>query len=174
MPGIDPSRRFGSRCREGRFSIAARAKPRSDYLMLSPFALRQRCHTELWLLFEVGAKPPHDGLRRMGRFNLSGAIAASQRQDRRTLRTHPTRRRREDIFLPEQNASSPCPQFSWLRQPQEPRRRPCSSGTHYHRPTSGAEPRPSVWRPRRWLDGSRAAEPPAYPMPSATTISRRE
>jgi len=28
------------------------------------------------LLFEVGEKPPHDGLRRMGRFNLRGALAA--------------------------------------------------------------------------------------------------
>ena len=58
-----------------------------------------------------------------------------------------------------------------FRQPQEPRRCPCSSGTRYHRPTSGAEPRPGAWRPRRWLDASRAAEPPACPTPSATTIS---
>src|SRR3954463_8136421 len=43
-------------------------------------------------------EPPHDGIRRMGRYNLSGALAAGQRQDRRTLRTHPTRRPREDIF----------------------------------------------------------------------------
>src|SRR4029077_14203640 len=27
------------------------------------------------------------------------------------------------------------------------------------------------WRPRRWLDVFRAAEPPACPTPSATTIS---
>src|SRR5216683_3480638 len=62
----------------------------------------------LLLLFEVGAKPPHDGMRRMGRCNLWGALATGQRQDRQTLRTHPTRRPREDIFLPEQNALSPC------------------------------------------------------------------
>jgi hypothetical protein len=36
--------------------------------------------------------------RRMGRYNLSGALAADRRQDWRTLRTHPTRRPREDIF----------------------------------------------------------------------------
>jgi hypothetical protein len=52
-------------------------------------------------------KPPHDGMRRMGRYNLSGALAGGRRQDRRTLRTHPTRRPREEIFLPEQNALSP-------------------------------------------------------------------
>ncbi len=33
-----------------------------------------------------------------------GALAAGQRQDLPTLRTHPTRRPREDIFLPEQNS----------------------------------------------------------------------
>jgi hypothetical protein len=37
-------------------------------------------------------------------FNLLGALAAGQQQDLRTLRTHPTRRPREDIFLPEQNS----------------------------------------------------------------------
>src|SRR6266478_9842811 len=41
--------------------------------------------------------------------NLNRALAANQRQERATLRTHPTRRPREDIFLPEQNALSPCP-----------------------------------------------------------------
>jgi hypothetical protein len=66
----------------------------------------------LLLLFEVGAEPPHDGMRRMERYNLSGALAAGRRQDRRTLRTHPTRRPREDLFLPEQNALSPYLQFS--------------------------------------------------------------
>ena len=40
----------------------------------------------------------------MRRFNLSGVLAAGQRQDLRTLRTHPTHRPREDIFLPEQNS----------------------------------------------------------------------
>ncbi len=40
----------------------------------------------------------------MRRFNLLGALAAAQQQDLQTLRTHPTRRPREDISLPEQNA----------------------------------------------------------------------
>ena len=40
----------------------------------------------------------------MKRFNLLGALAAVQQQDLKTLRTHPTRRPREDIFLPEQNS----------------------------------------------------------------------
>src|SRR6516162_5360089 len=44
-------------------------------------------------------------MRRMGRYNLTDGLAAIQRQDRRSLRTHPTHRRpREDIFLPKQNA----------------------------------------------------------------------
>src|SRR6266566_8286862 len=46
---------------------------------------------------------PHDGMRRVGRYNLSDALAADRRQDRKSLRTHPTRRPHEDIFLPEQN-----------------------------------------------------------------------
>src|SRR5204863_8139992 len=50
----------------------------------------------------------------MERYNLWGALAADQWQDRETLRTHPTRRPREDVFLPEQNALSPCLQFSPL------------------------------------------------------------
>src|SRR3954462_2808834 len=37
-------------------------------------------------------------MRRMGRSNLSGALAVDWPQDRRTLRTHPTRRPREDVF----------------------------------------------------------------------------
>ena len=56
--------------------------------------------TGLVLFFEVG-RPPHDGEGRA--VQSSGALAAGGRQDRRTLRTHPTRRPREDIFLPKQN-----------------------------------------------------------------------
>src|SRR5260370_20404366 len=74
--------------------------------MLTPFCASANDATGLLLLFEVGVKPPHDGMRRMGRYNLPGAITASQRQDRRTLRTHPTRRPHEDILLPEQNVIS--------------------------------------------------------------------
>ena len=33
--------------------------------------------TELVLLFEVGVRPPHDGVRRMDWFNLSDALAAN-------------------------------------------------------------------------------------------------
>src|SRR5216684_9245261 len=40
--------------------------------------------------------------------NLNRALAAHQRQERGTLRTHPTHRPREDIFLPEQNALAAC------------------------------------------------------------------
>src|SRR6266567_3895819 len=43
--------------------------------------------------------------------NLNRALAAHQRQERGTLRTHPTRRPREDIFLPEQNA------LPWVNMP---------------------------------------------------------
>src|SRR6266851_4125980 len=103
---------WGSPVKNVRFSIAARVKPRPDYLMLTPFCASANDATGLLLLFEVGVEPPHDGMRRMGRHNLPGALAADQRQDRRTLRTHPTRRPREDIFLPEQNALSPCLQCS--------------------------------------------------------------
>jgi hypothetical protein len=76
-------------------------------------------------------------------------------------------------FPPKQNRLSPCLQFlrRRFRQPQEPRCCPCSSGTRYRLPTSGAEPRPGAWRPQRWLDVSRAVEPPVCPTPSAKTIS---
>ncbi len=37
-------------------------------------------------------------MRRVGRSNLRGVLAAGQRQDQPTLRTHPARRPREDIF----------------------------------------------------------------------------
>jgi hypothetical protein len=159
------------------FSIAARVK----------LALKTSCRHPLRSgpMIPHGAlaslrgrcRPPHDGMRRMGRNNLTGALAADRRQVRRTLRTHLTHRPREDIFLPKRNGLSPRLQFTCvlrrrLRQPQEPRQRPCASGTRYHRPTSGAGPRPVAWRPRRWLDVSRAAEPPACPMPLARTIFR--
>src|SRR4051794_25272782 len=107
--------------------IAPAAAPqnvRSGHRLVSSFALATSCVTRLCsftlrLTMPHGAlaslrgrpEPPHDGIRRMGRYNLSGALAAGQRQDRRTLRTHPTRRPREDIFPPEQNALSPRLQF---------------------------------------------------------------
>src|SRR5260370_3662071 len=74
--------------------------------MLTPFCASANDATGLLLVFEVGVEQAHDGIRRMGRHNLPGALAADQRQDRRTLRTHPTRRPREDILLPEQNVIS--------------------------------------------------------------------
>src|SRR5215472_17056915 len=87
------------------FSIAANVKPRPDHIIPAPScASAHLSHTGLSLLFEVGVRPPHDGIRRMRRPNLSGALAADERQDQRPLRTHPTRRPREDIFLPKQNA----------------------------------------------------------------------
>ena len=62
--------------RSGRFSIAANVKPRSIPLTARRVVFRLPCHTGLSLLFEVGVRPPHDGIRRMGRPNLSGALAA--------------------------------------------------------------------------------------------------
>src|SRR5260370_10662573 len=53
-----------------------------------------------------------------GGHNLNRALAAHQRQERGTLRTHPTRRPREDIFLPEQNSLSAC-RSSWPVQATE-------------------------------------------------------
>jgi hypothetical protein len=38
-------------------------------------ALRLTCHTGLSLLFEVGVRPPHDGIRRMRRLNLLPQIS---------------------------------------------------------------------------------------------------
>jgi hypothetical protein len=51
-------------------------------------------------------------MRRVGRYNLRDGLAADPRQDQPTLRTRPTRRPREDIFLPEQNALSLAYSFS--------------------------------------------------------------
>jgi len=55
---------------------------------------------------EIDGKIPRE-LRGLGRYNLTDGLAANQRQDQRALRTHPTRRPREDILLPKQNALSP-------------------------------------------------------------------
>src|ERR1700730_5213969 len=62
-----------------RFSIAAGVK--GDLLTSRAFLhfmdLRGLMSPHgLLLLFEVGARPPHDGVRRMERFNLLGALAA--------------------------------------------------------------------------------------------------
>ena len=67
------------------------------------------------------------------RGTISGApLPLISDKDRPTLQTHPTRRPREDVFLPEQTALFPCRQVlrSRFRQPQEPRRRPASSLPH--------------------------------------------
>ena len=93
------------RLSEGPFSIAASVKLRPDEYMLS------------------SSRAPADDAPRGSRFssrsvsgrlmmelegwggdNLNRALAANQRRDRGTLRTHPIRRPREDIFLPKQNA----------------------------------------------------------------------
>ena len=47
----------------------------------------------------------------MGRYNLWDALTTVRRQDLQSLRTHPTHRPREDIFLPKQNSLSPCRHF---------------------------------------------------------------
>ena len=73
------SGRGGSNCAgapNGRFSIAANVKPRVDNLIPLPPCARRTCHTGLSLLFEVGVRPPHDGMRRMRRLNLSDAVTA--------------------------------------------------------------------------------------------------
>ena len=71
------------------------------------FWIGRRRPTRLALLFEVGDWPPHDGFRRMGRFNLWSVLADDGRQGLRTLRTHLTHRPREDSFLPEQKLAEP-------------------------------------------------------------------
>ena len=80
-----------------------------------PFALQLMMPHGALASLRGRRKPPHDGMRRVGRYNLRDGLAADQRQDQPTLRTHPTRRPRGDIFLPEQNALSPCRHF--LRSP---------------------------------------------------------
>jgi hypothetical protein len=102
-------RTFAFRSKGGKvcISIAAYVKLQFDYFLLSPFcALADEPHGARASL-RGRRQPPHDGMRRMGRYNLTGALAADRRQDRQTLRTHPIRRPREDIFLPEQNSLSP-------------------------------------------------------------------
>jgi hypothetical protein len=104
----------------------------------------------------------------MGRYNLSDAPAADRRQDRQLLRTHPTRRPREDIFRPEQNALSPCRQFFCALRRRSGSRRsggavlaPAELATVDPHPVQN---RPGAWRPRRWLD---APAPLSHPYTSA-------
>jgi hypothetical protein len=60
--------------------VSSLSRPMSSLALITSYrrhlALRLTCHTGLSLLFEVGVRPPHDGVRRMGRPNLSGAVAA--------------------------------------------------------------------------------------------------
>src|SRR5215469_6933177 len=117
----------------------------------------------------------------MGRPNLSGALAAdlAAGSAAATNSPHPSspwghfsaEAERVDLLL---EGGFSCVLRGGFRQPQEPWCCPCSTGTRYHRPTSGAERQPDAWRPRRSLDASRVAGPLARPMPSATTILRRE
>src|SRR5215471_10934240 len=72
------------------FSIAASVKFWPDDFMLSPFcASATDTPTGLVLFFEVGARPPHDGMRRMGPYNLRDSLAANQRQDRQSYELTP-------------------------------------------------------------------------------------
>jgi hypothetical protein len=100
--GLDRSRfpllsRRGVAVRVG-FSIAAGVKPWPDHRLLA--RLRSGLVMPHGALASLRGRrqPPHDGMRRMEWYNLWDALAADRRQDRPTLRTHPTRRPREDIF----------------------------------------------------------------------------
>jgi len=78
-----------------RFSIAAFVKLSLISFLIPPVlgsGLGRYRPTWLVLLFEVGTWPHHDGFRRMGRFNLSSALANDSWQGLRTLRTHPSRK----------------------------------------------------------------------------------
>src|SRR5690349_4182781 len=56
------------------FSIAAYVKLQFDYFLLSPFcALADEPHGARASL-RGRRQPPHDGMRRMGRYNLTGAL----------------------------------------------------------------------------------------------------
>ena len=76
MAAVGHEERFPPLRLSAGFSIAANVKPRLDHLIPPPSWARLTCHTGLSLLFEVGVRPPHDGMRRMGRPNLWGALAA--------------------------------------------------------------------------------------------------
>jgi len=63
----------------GSFSIAAEVKALSlchAYSFPRKLCVRLMSLHGLVLLFEVDAGPPHDGVRRVERFNLSGFLAA--------------------------------------------------------------------------------------------------
>ena len=85
------------------------------------------------LLFEVGTWPPHDGFRTG--VQSSARFADDGRQGLRPLRTHLTRRPREDTFLPKQNSLTSYPrrrQFMQLKG----------------RPRSCTRPRAAAMKPR--------------------------
>src|SRR6266851_4223460 len=103
--------------------------------------------------------------------NLNRALAANQRPERGTLRTHPTRRPREDIFLPEQNALSPLPAV-FLRSPPPVQTQATvrtAALSFFQRNSLPIDPHPV--QNHSQAPGDRAAGRPVCPTPSATTIS---
>jgi hypothetical protein len=63
-------------------AAASRSRPMSSLALITSWrrclARGLTCHTGLSLLFEVGVTPPHDGIRRMGRRNLWGALGGDR------------------------------------------------------------------------------------------------
>jgi hypothetical protein len=76
-----------------------------------PFRSGYKRHTGLLLLFEVGAKPPHDGMRRDGEVQSVGRPCHWSAAGSADLTNSPHPSPREDIFLPKQNPLPPCRQF---------------------------------------------------------------
>src|SRR5215831_8861589 len=113
-------------------------------------------------------------MRRMGRYNLSGVLAAERRQDRRSLRTHPTRRPREDNLSAEAECVISLPTI-FLRSPPVQATVGVAALCLLQRnslPSTHIRCRTTARRlaTQRWPDVSRAAGPPAGPTLSATTI----
>jgi hypothetical protein len=72
--------RHGWAFREGPLLYRGPCQALACDLVLFPFTLRLMTAHGTLLLFEVGAEPPHAGMRRMGRYNLTSALAADQRR----------------------------------------------------------------------------------------------
>src|SRR5271167_3928485 len=128
--------------------------------------------TRLVLLFEVGAEPPHDGIR--GGVELSfGRPRCRLTAETAAVADSPIHRPRGGHRSARAELANSEAQLAPVRRPWRRRGFCCSSGSRSGRPTYDAGSQPGGAPPPRPPCACRAAAPPEGPTPSARTTLRR-